>query len=161
MIPALRILSFHSAGLVAKKDALWAKDSIDYLCVVQRNGVAEVWGVEIKSRLTQVSVSREREQMYKCRNRYHDGCGDKYISISSSNVHKYLHVLGERYQVLQHAYVYNLKKIVYLVGDNHSAIIQGIIVEFEPSLLYDYGRVLFSLKEIVFNWIPVYNNESG
>ena len=100
MIPALRILSFHSAGLVAKKDALWAKDSIDYLCVVQRNGVAEVWGVEIKSRLTQVSVSREREQMYKCRNRYHDGCGDKYISISSSNVHKYLHVLGERYQVI-------------------------------------------------------------
>ena len=98
--------------------------------------------------------------MYKCRNRYHDGCGDKYISISSSNVHKYLHVLGERYQVLQHAYVYNLKKIVYLVGDNHSAIIQGIVVEFEPSLLYDYGRVLFSLKEIVFNWIPVYNNES-
>ena len=77
------------------------------------------------------------------------------ISISSSNVHKYLHVLGERYQVLQHAYVYNLKKIVYLVGDNHSAIIQGIIVEFEPSLLYDYGRVLFSLKEFLFNWIPL------
>ena len=33
-IPGASILSFHSAGLVAKKSAPWAKDSIDFLCTM-------------------------------------------------------------------------------------------------------------------------------
>ena len=68
----------------------------------------------------------------------------------------------EREILLQHAYVYNLKHIIFLVADLHSIIlIQGIIVQFDEAILDDYGKVLSSLKQTVFDWIPMYKEEES
>ena len=61
----IKVLSLHKVGLVAKKNKPWAKDSIDFLAIVHdsSDGDVELWGVEIKSRQTNATVTKEREYM--------------------------------------------------------------------------------------------------
>ena len=49
-MPGLNVLSAYSAGLVAKKDRAWAKDSVDYIATIATETSVEPWVIEIKSR---------------------------------------------------------------------------------------------------------------
>jgi hypothetical protein len=45
----IKILDAYAAGLVAKKQELYVKDSIDFIVVVKENSIRKVHGIEMKS----------------------------------------------------------------------------------------------------------------
>ena len=100
-----KVVSVFTAGLVEKKCEPWVKDSIDFLAVVKNvfTDEKEVWGVEIKSRVTTSSAAREEEYGIEIER-------DKHEIINFKQAYRYLPILSERYQILHHhAYTYNLE----------------------------------------------------
>ena len=59
---------------------------------------------------------------------------------------------GERFQILQHAYVYDLETVVLAISDNMSSLIHSTIVDFTTELKEDFGKVLKMLKEFSLDW---------
>ena len=64
-----KVVSFHKVGLVSKKGAPWAKDSIDFIYFIldedDNDEDVELVGVEIKSRQSNVYINQERDLMRK------------------------------------------------------------------------------------------------
>jgi len=77
---------------------------------------------------------------------------DKHAAIPFNAVSEYLPNVSERYQILHHAFTYNFKKVVLIVGDNQSEVIQSTIVSFSDSILEDYGKVLKKIKDLSLFW---------
>ena len=142
-----KILSLHKVGLVSKKNEPWAKDSIDFVASVMKtdNSDLELWGVEIKSRQTNLTVSKERENMRKLHRK-------KYEEIGADKVEKYVLSSDERYQILHHAYVYGFDKVALIIGDKSGKVISGTIIEFPQELRDAYGRVIKEIKDIALLW---------
>ena len=145
-----------TAGLVEKKNCPWAKDSVDFLMLVEddlfQDDEVEVWGVEIKSRVTVNTATEEEDHMMNLDR-------PKHVEINYDQVHDYLPRDCERYQILHHAYVYDLHKVVLIVGDDHSEIIQSTIVKFPREIRDQYGYVLAKVKDMGLYW--VYNDTSN
>ena len=64
----IKIISLHKVGLVGKQKCPWAKDSIDFLaCVLEKDQSIQLWGVEVKSRQTISTITKEKEHTRKLR----------------------------------------------------------------------------------------------
>ena len=148
----LEVKSAYTAGLVEKRECPWAKDSIDFILCIQENILGndnddmELWGVEIKTRATCRTAISEIQHLQNADR-------EKHICIDFSEVSRILPNLGERYQILHHAYVYGFKKIVLIVGDNQSEIIQSTIVNFSDLFLENYGKVIGKIKDLGLFWV--------
>jgi len=146
---AITVGGAYAAGLVAKKDRLYAKDSIDFLAGVQCNGQEnhEIWGVEIKARVTIKTMQEEEDWMVKTGRRH------SYLRVRDSKVYKNVPKVDERFQLLHHAYVWGLRTIMLLVGDRQSNVIQGTVVDYDEGLIAAYDKVLFDIYELSLKWI--------
>ena len=144
---SFKIVSLHKVGLVAKKDSPWAKDSIDFIAFIYNEEFSciELWGIEIKSRQTVGTISKEKDLLRKLRRR-------KYERIGADDVFKYMHKSDERWQLLHHAYVYGFDRIALIVGNHGGKVISGTVIDYDENLRDDYGRVLKKLKDIALLW---------
>ena len=88
------------------------------------------WGFEAKGRLTPTTAARE-ERNRRCRSGVHK-------RIMACNVYKEVDAVGERFQVLQHAYVYGLKTVVLSMSDKQAQPIRSVIIDFAPGKLREH-----------------------
>lgn len=146
LLPGFKVISLHTVGLVAKVDRLWAKDSIDFLAfVVNEAKEVQLWGVEIKSRQTFATITKEKEVIRQLKRA-------KYEMIDEGRASRYVHKSDERFQLLHHAYVYGLSRIALIVGNNSGKVISGTIVNYSNDGLEKYGTVVDKLKDLTLAW---------
>ena len=97
----------YTAGLAAKKGAVYAKDSIDFLVTIKDqldNGISKVWRFEVKGRVTAETKAEEERNLHYLNN--------PHVQIQDDEVSWEVANEGERFQILQHAYVYDLDTVV-------------------------------------------------
>ena len=148
IVQGLQVTGAYTAGLVAKKDSPWAKDSIDFVLAAKSNAnpLLQLWGVEIKSRVSPRTISNEVEFVDNTRE-------SKNLKVPAEEAHLYIESPGELFQVLHHAYVYDFENVVFIVGDIHSEILQSTIVDFSnDEILNHYKTVLQDLKDLALGW---------
>ena len=147
--PGLTIQGAYTAGLAARKGAVYAKDSIDFLLTVSDpssvTSQTKVWGFEAKGRVTAASAADEEHYLQQL--------ADPHLRMNDEEVHKFVRKEGERFQVLQHAYVYNLDTVVLAISDRQSELIQSAIIDYSTDLRMHHGNVLRNLKDISLQWI--------
>ena len=150
MLPSnlkFKVVSLHKVGLVGKKNSPWAKDSVDFIAFIynEETYLVEVWGVEIKSRQTVVTVSKEKEHMRRLQRSKHE-------RINASDVEKYVHSKDERWQLLHHAFVFGFERVALVIGNKNGKVISGRIIDYNEDLLNSYGNVIDELKNIALYW---------
>lgn len=79
-----KIVAVYSVGLVAKKGNIAIKDSIDGIVVLQvrkenNRVVEEIWGIEVKTRVSHAEANREREFQKNTRKVSHMCTIDKFV----------------------------------------------------------------------------------
>lgn len=143
----IKIMGAYKAGLAAKKDAIYAKDSIDFILTVVESGKNSTvaWGFEAKGRVTNNSVGEEHDFMDEVGRECH-------IRVSYRDVHKMIRKVDERFQLMQHAFVYDVQTVAHVIGDRQSNIIQSTIVDYSDDIKVSYGNVLDELKKITLDW---------
>ena len=138
----------YSAGLAARKGATYAKDSVDFVLMVHDEASAGdrlvAWGFEAKGRLTAATAAQEQ------RNR--QSHLDRHVRINNGEVHAQVKAIGERFQVLQHAFVYDFPVVVLSMSDLQAQPIRSIIIDFSTELKEDFGEVLKDLFELSLQW---------
>ena len=145
-MPKVEISSCYAAGLVAKKDMPYVKDSIDLISLAKVDDRYERWGIEVKARITLKRQEDEVDWMKKI------GRRDKVLSIQDVVVFRYLQEVAERVQILHHAYVWSLDTVAFLVGDSQSEIIQATVVDYSDELKEAYGMVLEDIYNLSLSW---------
>ena len=105
----------------------------------------DLWGVEVKARVNPGTAGDEEDFTSSSR--------EKNVRICSEQVHCMLRNVGERFQVLHHAYVYDLSTVLFVVGDSQAEIIQSTIIDFDKDLLENYGKVLWQMKDLALGWL--------
>ena len=151
----------YTAGLEAKKGATYAKDSIDFVLTVQDPTTLqddlETWGFEAKGRVS-ARTAADNERHFQFMN-------DPHTHIEACDVYETVANVGERFQVLQHAFVYNFNTVVLAIADSQSQLIRSSIIDFNTELKEDFGVVLNELKDISLKWAypppPVTSNNNG
>lgn len=156
-VPGLEVRGAYAAGLAAKKGALYAKDSIDFILVVQNNlaeedDELECWGFEAKGRVTSRTAIDEEESLSSL-------FFNKTIRIDDCEVVDLVRTEAERFQVLQHAFVYNFKTVVIAISDAQSEIIRSVIIDFSEELRSHFGKVLKEMNEFSLSWMYNYFDE--
>ena len=119
-VTGLKLNGAYTAGLAAKKGAEYAKDSIDFVLVVNDPLATDprelkCWGFEAKGRVTARTAAAEEESIRQMLN--------PHIRIEDGDVFEEVNEQAERFQVLQHAYVYNLDTVVLAISDNQADLI--------------------------------------
>lgn len=144
-VAGLCVKGAYTAGLAAKKTAPYAKDSIDFVVTVQeQNQPLKLWGFEAKGRVTASTAAAEERELHYLNNPHvRIGEEDAFFEIASE---------GERFQILQHAFVYNLEAVVLAISDNQSSLIRSTIVDFSTELKTKFGNVLEKLMEVTLKW---------
>lgn len=71
---------------------------------------------------------------------------------SQSNLKNYIESKHEIVQILHHAYTYNFKKLLILIGDQSGNIIRGIWVCFSTQLKNYYGILLQTVYDMSLKW---------
>ena len=102
------------------------------------------WGVEIKSRLTTITIAKEEEYLLNL-NR------EKHVSIPEDQVYNFIRKVSERFQLLHHSFVYGLDKSVLIVRDEAGDIIQSTVAAYSTQLKHAYGEVLKDLKDFTLS----------
>lgn len=143
-IRGLQVNGAYTAGLVAKLDCPWVKDSIDFIVTTFLPTGHEMWGVEVKARVNPKTAAEEEEFIYNTR--------EKHVNIEAGDTYKMIQSVGERFQVLHHSYVYDFDKSVFIVGDSQSEILQSAVITFNNELKKHYGVVLKELKDLALSW---------
>lgn len=142
-----KVISLHKVWLVSKKNVPWAKDSVDFLAFILNDaGNVELWAVEIKSRQTVETVSKERELLRKLRRKKYELIDDANKALNHIPNH------DERYQIFDHAYVYGVDKVALIVGERNGGVISGTVVNFDWDLQDCYGNVVDEIKKIALEW---------
>ena len=145
--PGIEVKGAYTAGLAAKKGAEFAKDSIDFIITIKDNdngGLVKAWGFEAKGRVTAATAAEEELNLHYLNN--------PHVRIQDIDVHWEVANEGERFQLLQHAYVYDLDTVVLAISDNMSSLIRSSIVDFTFELKDHFGNVLKVLKDISLSW---------
>ena len=146
----IEVKTAYTAGLAAKKGELHAKDSIDFVLSVNdpkyNGGARTLWGFEAKGRVTIRTATTEEEHNHDFR------ATNPHLRIEDSEVFQCVAKPAERFQVLQHAYVYNFKTVVLAICDSQSELICSYIIDFTDELKEAFGNVLLDLKELVLEW---------
>ena len=147
-----KILGIYTTGLVSRKDANYARDSIDFIMIVGTDtGIAELWGGEVKTRTRQNSKDKEvRFQRNRFRNTYTSTplCTEMHCS----DLHSQIANINERTQLLHHASIYNLDKVIFVIGDWNCNFIHIDIVQFSFAVLADYTTVLENTFDETLAW---------
>lgn len=152
------ISAVYSVGLVCRKNELSVKDSIDGIAVIIAESESnnstithELWGIEVKTRVSNDEANKEREFQKNVRKVSH-----LCSTIQSNEMEKHIRKKDERSQLLHHASVYGFQNIIFLVGDANAEIIQCDIIRFDQSSIDSYLKVLSELKTVALKW--AYNN---
>ena len=145
-VPSIKIKGAYSAGLAAKQGAEFIKDSIDFVVIAENDddGTMQPWGFESKGRVTARTTAEEVCNLHFFNN--------PHIAISSQEVHKEVADEGERFQVLQHALVYNFDKVVLAIGDEQATLIRSTIISFENDIKSDFLQVLNDIFQFSLSW---------
>ena len=144
-VQGLTIKGAYTAGLAAKKGVTYAKDSIDFLVTLQETqGPLKVWGFEAKGRVTTETAAAEERELHYLNN--------PHVRVCEKDANFEISAESERFQILQHAFVYNLDSVVLAISDNQSSLIRSIIVDFSTELKTKFGNVLEKLMQISLKW---------
>ena len=171
-VPFVNIKGAYNAGLAAKKGAVYAKDSIDFVLLVENDissysfsgedtdsdsdsdsisshGRAtsnlKAWGFEVKGRVTARTAADEENNI--------DDIHSPHQRIKANTVHQHVVNVAERFQVMQHAYVYDLDTVVLAIGDSQSDLIRSTIIDFPKELRASFGKVLSDIKDLTLFWL--------
>ena len=169
-VPFVNIKGAYTAGLAAKKGAVYAKDSIDFVLLVENDissysfsdtdsdsdfdsdsshGGAtsnlKAWGFEVKGRVTARTAADEENHI--------DDIYSPHQRIKADTVHQHVANVAERFQVMQHAYVYDLDTVVLAIGDSQSDLIRSSIIDFPKDLRASFGKVLSDIKDLTLFWL--------
>ena len=143
----------YTAGLAAKKDAIYAKDSIDFVVVVKDpllNDDLRAWGFEAKGRVTAQSAAAEERHVRSVHNAR--SLMNPNIRITADEVFDQVSAVAERFQVLQHAFVYDFTTVVLAISDAQSELIRSMVIDFPPDLKDHFATVLENLKDSSLSW---------
>ena len=140
----ISIKGAYSTGLAAKQGEEYAKDSIDFILLVEDGGPLQAWGFEAKGRVTAATAAQEEQNLINSI--------DPHRRIPENDVYDFVLDPGERFQLLHHAYVYDLEAVVIAIGDSQSEILRSAIVDFSTRLKVHYGNVLRKLKDVGLSW---------
>ena len=157
-VPGIEICGAYTAGLAARKGANYAKDSIDFIVVVDdplchpsvddedddNYSPLKAWGFECKGRVTARTAAAEEEEFPSYIN--------PHQRINASDVHVHVKDVGERFQVIQHAFVYDLDAVVLAISDNQADLIRSSVIDFSKDLRIDFGKVLKDIKDFTLAW---------
>lgn len=161
-----RVLAAFGTGLVAREDKPYIKDSIDGLLVVELDddeNTQEVWGVEIKSRVATGEINKETDYQGKVYGEWCKHNGEwkydwtyteskTYSCFTQDVMHKAIRKMAERCQILHHASIYELDKMVFLVGDRDGYILHGNIITLSATSIRSYNSVLEEMYEETLAW---------
>lgn len=145
-LPGLKsVEAAFTAGLAAKKGALYAKDSIDFVLAVRDDDDELLaWGFEAKGRVTASSAADEERNLRLM--------VDPHVRINDDEVHEVVANQGERFQVLQHAFVYDFPTVVLAISDSQSDLIRSTTIDFSTELKESFGKVLKDLISFSLYW---------
>ena len=145
------ILAVYTTGLVEKKDKPYVKDSIDFIAIVLTDdGNIESWGGEVKTRTR--PITKEKEMIYQ-NSRFNNVPTPPVFSIIDFEVaHKNLKNVGERCQLLHHAFAYDFERIFFIIGDCHCNIIHADLVMFSQSDRDGYGNMVTDVFNETLLW---------
>jgi hypothetical protein len=76
----------------------------------------------------------------------------RFLIYLSGDIKEHIDSLHELVQILHHAYVYDFRFILLLIGDSTSAIISGIWVKFDDAIKESYGALLRLVYERCLKW---------
>ena len=143
----LRVRNAYSVGLAAKKGKLYAKDSIDFVLSVEDpkyNRERKLWGFEAKGRVTLRTAEEEAQHLILNSN--------PHVRINEDEVSNFVARVSKRFQIIQHAYVYNFDTVVLAIADSESTLIRTCIVDYTTQLKNSFGKVLSDLKDLALQW---------
>ena len=104
----------------------------------------KAWGFECKGRVTSRTAAEEENNILSNTS--------PHQRIPASQVVSQVRDIGERFQVMQHAYVYNLDVVVLAIADNQANLIRSSIIDFPEELRNDFGEVLKDIKNLALGW---------
>ena len=147
----INIYNAFTAGLAAKKGDEYAKDSIDFVVSVKDpndDDNHKLWGFEAKGRVVQSTQEAERDAM---RSNY---CiySNPHVRISSNEAIEWIVREQERFQILQHAFVYDFDTIVLTISDDSGTLIRSYVVDFDTHIKKSFGKVLSDIKDLALKW---------
>jgi hypothetical protein len=150
MAAGLKIKQLYRVGLVQKISQPCVKCSLDFFGMAEIDGDICGFAVEVKARVTGNTSQCSRELAQEL------GLDDEdnlYIQVSfdSPDLKSYIEKQSEAIQILHHAYTFNIKHILLLVG-NMMDIISGVLVRFNDEILSAYGSCMKNIKESALNW---------
>lgn len=149
-----------TTGLVAVKGKEYIKDSIDAVIVVRnKDGEQEIWGCEVKTR-TCTNTMSEEVQYQRDVNGVDGTTTRKYTLDSCDELYRKVKKVSERCQMIHHSMVYNLEKILFLVGDMNGKVIHGNIITFSQETRDSYKAVLDDMYKIALSSFYDYENEN-
>ena len=129
---------------------MYAKDSMDFVLVVEDEKNDEdglvAWGFEAKGRVTPRTAASEEQQGFLDLQR------TPHIRVNDTDLHTKVASLGERFQVLQHAFVYDFLAVVLAMSDESGELIRSLIIDFSTDLKKAFGTVLEDLKDLTLDW---------
>ncbi|GFH47201.1 hypothetical protein CTEN210_09822 [Chaetoceros tenuissimus] len=140
----VKVKNAYTVGLAAKKDAVYAKDSIDFLLSVEENNMRSIWGFECKGRVTHSTEVEERQNFTLNQN--------PHLRIQSKDVFEMIQRVSERFQVLQHVFVYDLDTVVHAIGNLNASLIRTCIIDFDDDIKDSFGAVLDDIKHETLEW---------
>ena len=168
--PFVNIKGAYTAGLAAKKGAVYAKDSIDFVLLVENDistindysidsdsdtdsisshrgatGNLKAWGFEAKGRVTARTAAEEESNLQDIH--------FPHQRIKADIAHRHVASVAERFQVLQHSYVYDLDTVVLAISDSQSDLIRSSIIDFPKELRASFGKVLSDIKDLTLFWL--------
>ena len=181
-----RILQIVRPGLVAKSGERYIKTSVDAIGMMDKVGGPELIGIEIKVRATSATRQDELERRREISDdviftEYEiDGLDERYgfsfkvvikqsayILFSCSLLFYFLYSVHikdcidskhELIHILHHAYVYNFKIVLLLVGDKSGSILRGVYITFPGSLKTAYGNMMQSIYLMCLKWAYALND---
>ena len=114
----------------------------------------KVWGFEAKGRVTARTAAAEERNLHFY-NRPH-------VRIDDVDAHEEVANEGERFQVLQHAFVYDFDTVVLAISDSQSYLIRSTVIDYSTELKNHFGKVLNDLKDISLAWAyPETDNQAA
>jgi hypothetical protein len=75
-----------------------------------------------------------------------------HVRINDNEAHMMLMNDGERFQVIQHAYVYNFDTVVHAVSDGQSNLMRSTAIDFSATIKHHFGIVLEDLFHDSLSW---------
>ena len=146
----------YEAGLVAKQGRPFIKDSADLLGSSLINGKQTIHPVELKSRLSSKTLSKERQrkltEMQTQSTRRSDNGKFCLVDATSANLGLYLQCPHEAIQCLHHAYCYDSEFVLLVIGNRKGTIESGIWIRFSIQLRKAYEQVLTDLYLLGLRW---------